>query len=100
MLTPAGLMLLTRTANKYHFPFGLLYDRHGNRTGFSQADASDAGGVAPCCGGDGESRQDADRSGRSGGREPPVCRSVGQGGGAVRRGGLREGVGAAARANR
>src|SRR3954451_14385393 len=39
-------------------------------------------------GSDGEGRQDADRSGRDSGGEPPVCRSMGQGGGAIGRGGL------------
>src|SRR3954470_19388718 len=33
--------------------------RHGDQTRFSHAGPGDAGGVAPCCGGDGQSGQDA-----------------------------------------
>ena len=64
--------------------FGSITTNH--RTRFSQVGAGEAGGVAPHRGGDGKSGQDADRSGRGGRGEPPVCRSVGKA--AARCGGL------------
>src|SRR3954468_2596342 len=51
---------VTNPALKYVTPAGFrCLRRYGDQTGFSQACPGDAGGVAPCRGGDGKGRQDA-----------------------------------------
>src|SRR3954463_1718901 len=51
---------ITNPALKYVTPAGFrCLRRYGDQTGFSQACPGDAGGVAPCRGGDGKGRQDA-----------------------------------------
>src|SRR3954469_15891960 len=53
-------LALTNPALKYVTPAGFrCLRRYGDQTGFSQACPGDAGGVAPCRGGDGKGRQDA-----------------------------------------
>src|SRR3954467_1731645 len=56
----AEVLAITNPVLKYVTLAGFrCLRRHGDQTSFSQAGPGDAGGVAPCCGGDGKGRQDA-----------------------------------------